>query len=344
MERQRDKEGRAPSWDRALNEHNQVFTCCSREGCQDASKHHVGRLGGIHRRMDPSLAVVGDQGRGLRVIGLQAGFQGCFVIVRTADQGLSSDLGEARGQSPASCSLARSPHLCAAMTTPAPLLQDRLQCGAAEAIPRSAGESGTNSEQLKEVPEQSLKREGFSIVVFPLRTTLLAKRSPRSLESRHQLQLLPRRETSHNPPHLQLWTESNKFRGWQSPGRLCGITMPFTHPSRPRSPQCSGCPGSSPRSPESQDRRYERRKEKSFSRVAEKHQLNPKQRKLRPGELTYIVLHVLFRGSELLVIRAATRWVNQPKTESKCQQSSPALGQGLLNLPLISTETSATAT
>lgn len=82
----------------------------------------------------------------------------------------------------------------------------------------------------------------------------------------------------------------------------------------------------------------------SFSRDAAKHQLNPKQRKLWPWELTYIVLHVLFRGSELLVIRAATRWVNQPKTESKCQQSSPVPGQGLLNLPLISTETSAIAT
>lgn len=81
-----------------------------------------------------------------------------------------------------------------------------------------------------------------------------------------------------------------------------------------------------------------------FSRDAAKHQLNPKQRKLWPQELTYIVLHVLFRGSELLVIRAATRWVNQPKTESKCQQSSPVSGQGLLNLPPISTETSAIAT
>lgn len=141
-ETERERKGRAPSWDRALNEHNQVFTCCSREGCQDASKHHVGRLGGIHRCMDPSLAVVGDQGRGLRVIGLQAGFQGCFVIIRTAYQGLSSDLGEARGQSPASCSLARSPLLSAATTTPAPLLQDRLQCRAVEAIPRSAGRVG----------------------------------------------------------------------------------------------------------------------------------------------------------------------------------------------------------
>lgn len=210
-ETEKERKGRAPSWDRTLNEHNQVFTCCSREGCQDASKHHVGRLGGIHRCMDPSLAVVGDQGRGLRVIGLQAGFQGCFVIIRTADQGLSSDLGEARGQSPASCSLARSPLLSTAMTTPAPLLQDKLRCRAAEAIPRSAGESGANPGQLKQVPEQSLKREGFSIVVFPPHTTLLAKRSPRSLASRHQLHLLPRRENSHNPPQLQLWTESNKF-------------------------------------------------------------------------------------------------------------------------------------
>lgn len=82
----------------------------------------------------------------------------------------------------------------------------------------------------------------------------------------------------------------------------------------------------------------------SFSRDAAKHQLNPKQRKVWPWELTYIVLHVLFRGSELLVIRAAARWVNQPKTESKCQQSSLVPGQGLLNLPLISTETSAIAT
>lgn len=102
---------RAPSWDGALNEHNQVFTCCFREGCQDASKHHVGRLGGIDRRVDPSLAVVGDQGGGLRVVGLQAGFQGCFVVIRAADQGLSGDLGEARGQSPASCSPVCSPLL-----------------------------------------------------------------------------------------------------------------------------------------------------------------------------------------------------------------------------------------
>lgn len=210
-ETERERRERAPSWDRALNEHNQVFTCCSREGCQDASKHNVGRLGGIHRRMDPLLAVVGHQGRGLRVIGLQAGFQGCFVIIRTADQGLSSDLGEARGQSPASCSLARSPLLTAAMTTPAPLLQDRLQCGAAEVIPRSAAESWANPGQPKQVPEQSLKSEGFSIVVFPPHTALLAKGSPRSLKSRHQPQLFPRRETSHNPPQLQLWTESNKF-------------------------------------------------------------------------------------------------------------------------------------
>lgn len=81
-----------------------------------------------------------------------------------------------------------------------------------------------------------------------------------------------------------------------------------------------------------------------FSRDAAKHHLNPKQRKLWPQEFTYIVLHVLFRGSELLVIRAATRWVNQPKTESNCQQSSPVSGQGLLNLPPVSTETSAIAT
>lgn len=112
----------------------------------------------------------------------------------------------------------------------------------------------------------------------------------------------------------------------------------------PRSAVGSGCPGSSPHSPESQERRYERKKEMSFSRDAAKHQLNPKQRKLQPWELTYIILHVLFWGSELLVIRAAARWVNQPKTESKCQQSSQVPGQGLLNLSLISTETSAIAT
>lgn len=82
----------------------------------------------------------------------------------------------------------------------------------------------------------------------------------------------------------------------------------------------------------------------SFSRNAAKHQLNPKQRKLQPWELTYIILHMLFWGSELLVIRAAARWVNQPKTESKCQQSSQVPGQGLLNLSLLCIETSAIAT
>ena len=198
-ETERERRERAPSWDRALNEHNQVFTCCFREGCQDASKHDVGRLGGIHRRMDPLLAVVGHQGRGLRVIGLQAGFQGCFVIIRTADQGLSSDLGEARGQSPASCSLARSPLLSAAMTTPAPLLQDRLQCGAADVIPRSAGESGANPGQPKQVPEQSLKREGFSIVVFPPHTALLAKRSPRSLKEQTSATVAPQERNQSQP-------------------------------------------------------------------------------------------------------------------------------------------------
>lgn len=105
----------------------------------------------------------------------------------------------------------------------------------------------------------------------------------------------------------------------------------------------SGCPSSSPRSPESQDRKVqEKERNEFFQGETAKHQLNPKQGKLQPWELTYIVLHVLFRGSELLVIRAAARWVNQPETEKKCQLSSWS-GQDLLNLPLISTETSATA-
>lgn len=93
-----------------------------------------------------------------------------------------------------------------------------------------------------------------------------------------------------------------------------------------------------------QKARREGMKEMSFSRNAAKHQLNPKQRKLQPWELTYIILHMLFWGSELLVIRAAARWVNQPKTESKCQQSSQVPGQGLLNLSLLCIETSAIAT
>lgn len=154
MERQRERKGRTPSWDGALNEHNQVFTCRSREGCQDAGKHHVGRLGGIHRRMDPSLAVVGDQGRGLRVIGLQAGFQGCFVIVRTADQGLSSDLREARGQSPALAAARHAPPFSPQLRQP------RLPS------PRSAGDTGqthgSQNESQKVTEERRIQHRGLS--------------------------------------------------------------------------------------------------------------------------------------------------------------------------------------
>lgn len=53
--------------------------------------------------------------------------------------------------------------------------------------------------------------------------TLLATKS---LESRHHLQLLPRREISCNPP---LWPSSEAGRA---------RATPFAHPSRPCSPQC----------------------------------------------------------------------------------------------------------
>lgn len=48
--------------------------------------------------MDPTAAVVGDQGGGLGVVGLQSRLQSRLVVVRAADQRLSSHLGEARGQ------------------------------------------------------------------------------------------------------------------------------------------------------------------------------------------------------------------------------------------------------
>lgn len=105
--------------------------------------------------------------------------------------------------------------------------------------------------------------------------------------------------------------------------------MPSIHPSippdlAPHSAVGSGCPSSSPCSPESQDKKVqEKERNEFFQGETAKHQLNPQQGKLWPWELTYIVLHVLFWGSELLVIRAATRWVNQPETEKKSQQSSP---------------------
>lgn len=169
-ERERGKKRRAPSWDRALNEHNQVFTCCFREGCQDAGKHHVGRLGGIHGRMDPSLAVVGHQGGGLGVIGLQPGFQGRFVIIRAADQGLSSDLGEARGQSPASCSLGCSPLLSLLLSCKVEL----------QRRPQVCGGDGANPGQPEQVPEQSLKREGLSTVVFSPTPLCLLKGASRA--------------------------------------------------------------------------------------------------------------------------------------------------------------------
>lgn len=144
-----------------------------------------------------------------------------------------------------------------------------------------------NPGQPEQVSEQSLKREGLSTVGFSPHTTLLAKRS---LESRHQLQLLPRMETSHNLSSAD----------WPCPSSNPSIPPGLA----PRSDTVgSGCPSSSPRSPESQDRKVqEKERNEFFQGETAKHQLNPKQGKLQPWELTYIVLHVLFRGSEFLVI------------------------------------------
>lgn len=103
--------------------------------------------------MDPSLAVVGHQGGGLGVIGLQPRFQGRFVIVRAADQGLSSDLGEARGQSPESCSLGCSSLLSLLPSSKVELYRRPRVCRGDRANPGQPA-------------EQSLKREGFSTVVF----------------------------------------------------------------------------------------------------------------------------------------------------------------------------------
>lgn len=96
------------------------------------------------------------------------------------------------------------------------------------------------------------------------------------------------------------------------------MAMPFTHPARLPTVLSAQAAQAVPHTP--QKTRTEG-KNLVFSRDAAKHQLNPKQHKLWPWEeLTYIVLHVLFRGSELLVIRAATRWVNQPSSDSPDQQ------------------------
>lgn len=210
------------------------------------------------------------------------------------------------------------------MTNPAPLLQDRLKCRAAEAIPGSTGESGASPGQPNQVPEQSLKTE------VPTHTLCLLQRALKA-------------DTTYS------CSPGGKLVATHRYGQVLRQAEPRPRPLlippglAPHSAVSSGGLSSSPRSPKSQGRRYKRRKETSFSTKAAKHQLNPKQCKLRPWELTYIVLHVLFWGSELLVIRAATRWVNQPKTETKCQQSDPVPGQGLLNLPLSSTGTSAVA-
>lgn len=64
-------------------------------------------------------------------------------------------------------------------------------------------------------------------------TALLAKRSQRSLKSR--LQLLPRRETSHNPLQLQLWTESC-MAPWNSHALHSSRAVTPGCPTLPRKP------------------------------------------------------------------------------------------------------------
>lgn len=76
-----DKKKEAPDKRKALNKHNQVFTCCFRESCQDAGKHHVGRLGSIHSCMDPTSGVVVNQWGCLGMVGLQTSFQSYFIVI-----------------------------------------------------------------------------------------------------------------------------------------------------------------------------------------------------------------------------------------------------------------------